>query len=111
VGGAAPMTLGVVDDGARPDGPHSVGAGANLALDANGSPRIVYQDQHTSDLEVATNAGAWTHMDLETGLAGFGFYPHQLFVDGKLYLTEFVYDRQNGPGSPLGTFQVRVSAP
>jgi len=50
-------------------------------------------------------------MDLETGLPGYGFYPHQLYAGGKLYMTEFVYDRQNGPGSPLGTFQVSVSAP
>jgi hypothetical protein len=110
-GGAAPMTADVVDDGTRSDGPHSVGAGANLALDVNGNPRIVYQDQQLADLEVATNTGAWSHMDLETGLAGFGFYPHQLFVDGKLYMTEFVYDRQNGPGVPLGSLRVSVSAP
>jgi hypothetical protein len=110
-GGAVPMSPDVVDDGARADGPHSVGGGANLALDSNGAPRIVYQDQQLADLEVATNGGSWAHMDLQTGIAGYGFYPHQLFVDGKLYMTEFVYDRQNGPGSPLGTFQVSVSAP
>jgi hypothetical protein len=110
-GGAAPATADVVDDGARADGPHSVGAGANLALDSNGAPRVVYQDQQLSDLEVATGAGAWSHMDLESGLAGFGFYPHQLYAGGKLYFTEFVYDRQNGPGATLGTFKVAVSAP
>ncbi|HXU72453.1 MAG TPA: hypothetical protein VN947_24190 [Polyangia bacterium] len=110
-GGSVPGTPDVIDDGARADGPHSVGAGANLALDGNGAPRVVYQDQQLSDLEVATNAGAWSHMDLETGIPGYGFYPHQLFVDGKLYMTEFVYDRQNGPGATLGTFQVSVSAP
>ena len=42
---AVPATPDVVDDGTRADGPHSVGAGANLALDGNGSPRVVYQDQ------------------------------------------------------------------
>jgi len=110
-GGAVPMSPDVVDDGARADGPHSVGGGANLALDSNGAPRIVYQDQQLADLEVATNGGSWAHMDLQTGIAGYGFYPHQLFVDGKLYFTEFVYDRQNGPGASLGTFQVSVSAP
>jgi hypothetical protein len=101
----------VVDDGMRADGPHSVGAGANLALDVNGSPRIVYQDQHTADLEVATNSGSWAHMDLETGLPGYGFYPHQLYADGKLYMTEFVYDRGNGTNTPPGRFAVSVSAP
>jgi hypothetical protein len=110
-GGAAPAMADVVDDGTRADGPHSVGAGANLALDAGGNPRIVYQDQQVSDLEVATGPGAWAHMDLETGAPGFGFYPHQLYADGKLYLTEFVYDRQNAPGTPFGSFKVNVSAP
>jgi len=110
-GGAVPMTPDVVDDGTRSDGPHSVGGGANLALDVNGSPRIVYQDQHTADLEVATNSGAWAHMDLETGLPGYGFYPHQLYAGGKLYMTEFVYDRGNGSNTPPGRFAVSVSAP
>ena len=111
VGGAAPMAPDVVDDGMRADGPHSVGGGANLALDANGAPRVVYQDQHTADLEVATDGGAWAHMDLETGLPGYGFYPHQLFAGGKLYMTEFVYDRENGTNTPPGRFAVSVSAP
>jgi hypothetical protein len=110
-GGAVPTSADVIDDGARGDGPHSVGGGANLALDSNGAPRVVYQDQHTSDLVVATNPGAWSHMDLETGLAGFGYYPHQLYAGGMLYMTEFVYDRQNGPGTPFGAFHVTVSAP
>ncbi|HEX8950938.1 MAG TPA: hypothetical protein VF945_03785, partial [Polyangia bacterium] len=111
VGGTAPMTADVVDDGARADGPHSVGAGANLARDVNGNPRVVYQDQQLADLEVASNSGSWSHMDLETGIAGFGFYPHQLYAAGKLYFTEFVYDRQNGPGVPFGSLRVSVSAP
>ncbi|HEX6838571.1 MAG TPA: hypothetical protein VF334_18465, partial [Polyangia bacterium] len=110
-GGAVPMTADVIDDGTRADGPHSVGAGANLALDVNGSPRVVYQDQNTADLEVATTPGAWSHMDLETGIGGYGFYPHQLFEGGKLYFTEFVYDRSNGPGVPFGSLRVSVSAP
>jgi hypothetical protein len=111
VGGSVPMTADVIDDGQRAGGPHSVGGGANLALDASGNPRVVYQDQQTADLEVATYAGAWSHMDLMTGIAGYGFYPHQIFADGKLWLTQFVYDRQNGAGAPLGSLQVSVSAP
>jgi hypothetical protein len=109
-GGTPPMTPEVVDDGMRPDGPHSVGAGANLVLDASGTPRVVYQDQHASDLELAQRSGAWMHQDLMTGIPGYGFYPHQVIADGKLYLTEFVYDRQNGK-PPLGTLQISVSAP
>ena len=110
-GGSVPMTADVIDDGTRSDGPHSVGAGANLALDAGGSPRVVYQDQNSADLEVATTPGAWTHMDLETGIGGYGFYPHQIYAGGKLYFTEFVYDRSNGPGVPFGSLRVSVSAP
>lgn len=110
-GGSVPMTADVVDDGTRADGPHSVGAGANLALDTSGNPRLVYQDQNTADLEVATGPGAWAHMDLETGIGGYGFYPHQIFDAGKLYFTEFVYDRENGPGVPFGSLRVSVSAP
>src|SRR5262249_3739595 len=101
----------VVDDGMRAGGPHSVGAGANLALDASGNPRIVYQDQQTADLEVATHSGTWSHMDLMTGIPGYGFYPHQIFADGKLYLRQFVYDRQNGVGAPFGSLQVSITAP
>src|SRR5439155_20403276 len=61
-GGAVPMTAELIDDGMRGDGPHSVGAGANLVLDASGNPRVVYQDQHTTDPEIATRPGAWSHM-------------------------------------------------
>ena len=110
-GGSVPAMPDVVDDGQRADGPHSVGAGANLVLDMSGNPRVVYQDQQLADLEVATNSGTWSHMDLLTGIPGYGFYPHQLYAAGKLWFTEFVYDRENGPNASLGTFQVSVSAP
>jgi hypothetical protein len=109
-GGAVPMMAEVIDDGVRADGPHSVGAGANLVLDAGGNPRVVYQDQQTADLELASRPGAWSHMDLHTGLGGYGFYPHQILSDGKLFLTEFVYDRTSG-GAPLGTLQISVTSP
>ena len=111
VGGTVPMSAEMVDDGMRADGTHSVGAGANLILDSSGSPRLVYQDQHSADLVLATRAGSWTHNDVHTGIPGYGFYPHQLIAGGKLYLSEFVYDRQNGAGAPLGTLQISVSAP
>jgi hypothetical protein len=111
-GGSVPaaMSAEVIDDGQRADGPHSVGAGANLVLDAAGNPRVVYQDQHTADLELGTRGGSWTHSDLHTGLAGYGFYPHQVVSDGKLFLTEFVYDRATG-GAPLGALQISVTSP
>lgn len=113
VGGSVPMTADVVDDGARAGeiGRHSVGAGANLILDGSGNPRVVYQDQTSHNLELATNGGSWSHQDLLTGFPGYGFYPHQILAGGKLYLTEFVYDRQNGSPAPLGSLQISVSAP
>jgi hypothetical protein len=112
VGGTPAASPDLVDDGVRMGdvGRHSVGGGANLILDGSGSPRVVYQDQQASDLELATNGGAWAHTDLHTGGAGFGFYPHQVIAGGKLYLTEFVYDRANGPGAPFGQLQISVSA-
>jgi hypothetical protein len=107
VGGMPPMMPDVVDDGTRAgDMPHQVGAGANLVLDDSGNPRIVYQDQTLSDLELATGAPMWMHKDVATGIPGFGFYPHQVSAHGKRWLIEFVYDRENGPGSPLGTLQL-----
>ncbi|HEX4460882.1 MAG TPA: MYXO-CTERM sorting domain-containing protein, partial [Polyangia bacterium] len=111
-GAAAPMTAEVIDDGTRSDGTvHAVGGGVNLILDAGGNPQVLYQDQTLSDLEKATRATAWTHSDLNTGGAGYGFYARQILANGKLYLIDFVYDRSNGPTSPLGTLQFSVSAP
>jgi hypothetical protein len=107
VAGGAPQAMpDVVDDGTRAgDNPHDVGAGANLVLD-NGAPRIVYQDQTTADLELATGAPMWKHSDVQTGIAGYGFYPKQITVKGQRWLMQFVYDRQNGPQPPLGTLQL-----
>jgi MYXO-CTERM domain-containing protein len=109
-GAAAPAMAEVVDDGSRGGTQHAVGAGANLVLDGT-TPRVVYQDQTLSDLEMATRASAWSHSDLQTGSAGFGFYPHQVLAGGKLYLAQFVYDRSNPIGSPLGKLELSVSAP
>ncbi len=55
--------------------------------------------------------GSWTHADLNTGGAGYGFYARQILAAGKLYLVDFVYDRDNGAASPLGTLQFSISAP
>jgi hypothetical protein len=105
-----PAMAEVVDDGTRGDGPHAVGAGANLILDGSGNPRLVYQDQTVADLELATRAATWSHQDMKTGGAGYGFYPRQIVANGKLYFSEFVYDRAGG-GDPLGALQFSVSAP
>ena len=39
-----------------------------------------------------------------TGFAGYGWWPRLVTDAGKIWLSQFVYDRQNG--SPLGTFQI-----
>jgi len=99
------MTPEVIDDGRRDDGPHPVGAGAAIVA-TGGAPRVVYQDQKVSDLLIASRSGStWSHQSLSTGLAGYGFYP-RLAVDGaKVWLTQFVYDRENA-NPPLGTLQI-----
>jgi MYXO-CTERM domain-containing protein len=104
-GTTATMTPEVIDDGMRMDGPHPVGAGAAITV-AGGNPRVVYQDQQLSDLESASRSGtAWSHMPLDSGIPGFGFFP-RLAVDGaKVWLSQFVYDRENA-NPPLGTLQI-----
>jgi hypothetical protein len=102
-GGAAAMVAEVVDDGSRSDGPHSVGAGAALILDG-GSPRVVYQDQTTASTLQARRASTWSHDNLMSGFAGYGWWPHLISDGTKIWLSQFVYDRQNG--TPLGAFQL-----
>jgi hypothetical protein len=108
-GGTVPAMAELIDDGVRGDGAHSVGGGANLILDGNGAPRVVYQDQTTADLQLATRPSGWSHAPANSGAAGFGFYPHQVLVKGKVWVTEFVYDRANSGGASFGS--LRVSAP
>jgi MYXO-CTERM domain-containing protein len=91
----------VVDNGLRPDGPHSVGAGASLYVDGS-APEIVYQDQVTSDLLIARGGGPWAWVPLREGLPGYGWWPH-LVSDGKqVWMSHFVYDR--AAGNPIGNF-------
>jgi hypothetical protein len=108
-GGSVPMMPDVVDDGVRGTETHSVGGGANLILDGAGHPRVVYQDQQLSDLELATNTGSWSHSDLMQGPAGYGFYPRQVLSGGQLFFAELVYDRANTVA--LGKVQISISAP
>jgi hypothetical protein len=104
----APSMPEVVDDGARDDGPHSVGAGAALYVSGTGVG-IVYQDQLLSDLQIARTPGAWSHTPLQTGPIGFGWWPHVVSDGGKSYLTQFVYDR--GGGEPPGNFVIAPFTP
>ena len=111
-GGAAPPRPTSIDDGTRADGPHSVGGGANLALDGNGNPRVVYQDQQLSDLEVATSGGSWAHQDSRAGIARLRLLPAPA-LRRRQALPHRV--RLRPPERPrarsLGSFQVSVSAP
>jgi hypothetical protein len=91
----------VVDNGQRPDGPHSVGAGAVLYVDKT-SPEIVYQDQVTSDLLIARGGGPWGWAPLRTGLAGYGWWPHLVSDGTQVWMSHFVYDR--AAGNPIGNF-------
>jgi hypothetical protein len=86
----APAEL--IDDGVRPDGRHSVGAGASLYL-ANGQPRVVYQDQALSDVLSATRGSSWSHAPAFAGPAGYGWWPHLVADGDKLWVTQYVYDR------------------
>jgi hypothetical protein len=104
VQGGAAATPEVVDDGQRDDGKHPVGAGASLLL-VGGAPTIVYQDQQLSDLDSASRGAAWTHQPLDSGVPGYGFFPHLVSDGTKVWLSQFVYDRENG-GSPLGALQI-----
>src|SRR5262249_19616238 len=61
------MTKELVDDGMRPDGPHSVGDDTRIIIDASGTPRIVYQDGRAVIMQMAVRMGPnmWVvHIDL-----------------------------------------------
>ena len=102
--GAAAKMPEVVDDGVRDDGLHPVGAGLALVLDG-GVPRAVYQDQALSDVDEAKRMGNWSHSALRTGIPGYGWWPHLVSDGGKLYLSQLVYDRENGSGA-LASFSI-----
>ncbi|HEY7956837.1 MAG TPA: hypothetical protein VII38_16145, partial [Polyangia bacterium] len=110
VSGGMPLaTAEVIDDGVREDGPHPVGGGAALILDGT-TPRVVYQDQAVSDLLEAERGSAWMHQDLSSGIPGYGFYPRLAQDGGKLYLSQFVYDRENA-SPPIGGLQLSLLPP
>ncbi|MSP62790.1 MAG: hypothetical protein EXR72_21150 [Myxococcales bacterium] len=92
-GAVAAMAPEVIDDGARMDGPHSVGASAALWTDGT-TVQVAYQDQQLADLFQATRTGAtWAKGAVGADAVGHGFYPHIVSDGGRRYLTEFVYDR------------------
>ena len=83
----------VIDDGMRSDGPHPVGAGVALWSDG-ATVKAAYQDQRVADLWLATRTGNnWGKGALKSGTPGYGYYPHLVSDGGKVFLTQFVYDR------------------
>ena len=107
VTGTTPGAVETIDDGTRAGAPTDpVGGGAAIWTDGT-IVKVVYQDQATSDLWLATRtSGTWSKSALRTGAPGYGFYPHLADDGGKLYLTEFVYDRSAPPPAPLGSLEI-----
>lgn len=101
-----PKVYELIDDGARPEGKHPVGADSAIAISASGTPRVIYQDQLTADLLAVERKGpnAWTPADavdpdlgrkLKGGDAGYGFYSALTAVADKLYGVTFYFDTAN----------------
>jgi hypothetical protein len=98
----------LVDDGMRMDGPHSVGDDTRIALDASGTPRIVYQDGRAVVMQMAQRMGTnmWVRMDVPAPMNGTnrGFFP-RLALDGStLWGSDFFYDRAV---KPFGQIEVQ----
>ena len=91
-----PSQAQVVDDGLREDGPHAVGASASIVV-AGAQPRVLYQDQATSDLLLADKPGPWVHTTVRGGADGSGFSSHLLDDGAAQYLTSWVFDRGQTP--------------
>ncbi|MFX8612597.1 hypothetical protein ABTM13_19185, partial [Acinetobacter baumannii] len=76
-----------------PDGRHPLG-GAALLVDGT-TPRVVYQDEATVDLESAAPSGAgWSQKEVAAGPAGAGFFARVIKVGTTVYAAHLVYDRQ-----------------
>jgi hypothetical protein len=93
-GGMPSPTPEVIDDGVRDDSIHPVGEGIAIVLDS-GTPKVVYQDLQLSDLLEATRSTSWSHQPLSSGTAGYGWWPHLVPANGKVWVTQYVYDRAN----------------
>jgi uncharacterized protein (TIGR03382 family) len=93
-----PSAAQTVDDGMRDDGLHPVGASASVLLNG-GNPQILYQDQATADLLIASGGGNWTHTAVRAGADGSGFSSHLVTDGARRYYTSWIFDRAM---SPLG---------
>jgi hypothetical protein len=108
----------IVDDGQRPDGLHTVGADPAIVIDSGGKPRVIYQDQQTTDLLSAKREGAgnWspkktTDPDLgrkfKGGTRGYGFFSDLVLEGGKVYGSSFFFDAQAKPKGGFEFFEVK----
>ena len=118
----SPSTLKInvtelIDDGKRKSGIHMVGADSVVSVDPAGTIRVVYQDQHTSDLLFAKRSGPgkWTPNNtgdknlgrlLKGGAKGYGFFSDLAVDGGKVYGSTFYYYTKTGPGGGLVFFSV-----
>ncbi len=107
----------LIDNGKRPSGIHMVGADSVVSVDPAGTIRVVYQDQHTSDLLFAkrTGPGKWTPNNagdknlgrlLKGGAKGYGFFSDLAVDGGKVYGSTFYYYTKSGPGGGLVFYTV-----
>ena len=107
----------LIDNGKRPSGIHMVGADNVVSVDPAGTIRVVYQDQHTSDLLFAkrTGPGKWTPNNagdknlgrlLKGGAKGYGFFSDLAVDGGKVYGSTFYYYTKTGPGGGLVFYTV-----
>ena len=76
------------------------------SLDANGQPRVVYQDATNQDLKIAARTGtkAWRKVVLARGAASpyqgaFGFFADQIIENNISYISNFRYNLRD-PKSP-----------
>ncbi|MCA9672653.1 MAG: hypothetical protein KC503_43965 [Myxococcales bacterium] len=106
-----------VDDGARSDGTHPVGADSALAFDGTGALHIVYQDQLNSDLlRASRNAqGTWEPVTagdanigrlLKGGDKGYGFFSDLATDGGAVFGSSFFFDAKGKPRGNLELFTV-----
>src|SRR5262249_15768961 len=100
-------TREVVDNGMRSDGPHPVGNDTSIILDADGNPRIVYQDGRAVVMQLAQRTGpnTWNRADLPASMAApnHGFFPRLARDGAMLWASDFFYDRT---ARPVGDLEV-----
>jgi len=100
--GGTPSEMVIIDNGIRDDGPHPVGASASLTANAT-VPSVLYQDQATADLELASRGGSWSHAPLKQGAEGLGFSSHLVSTGATRHYTSWVFDRA---ASPIGRLSI-----